>query len=143
MLKNLAFISLIICSLNAIASTDNTIFSCETKNGKIIKITQNQDNLFYSYGTKIKEEINIKQKISNEAVILGNNSGGYIYNSVIFKNGNYQYMVTALSDINVPSNKTFTGVDVSNQKKGNSVRIKCIDNTVHDNIESLSKDLNK
>lgn len=115
------------------------IFRCQTKNNKIIKVTREEDYLFYSFGAKGKEEINIKQKISDKSILLGSNASGYIYSSIIFKRGSYQYMVTALSDINVPSDKTFTGVDVSSEEKGEILSLKCRNDTIYDNIESLSK----
>jgi hypothetical protein len=149
-MKNLLTITLaaiFFASLNAKATAlEGEIFQCETGKNKTIKITRLNDKLIYTYSQNKKEDIRIEKDLYNEnipgvfspGVIMANKSGPYIYNTVIFNKGEYEYNVTALSDVNVPSVNTFSGVYV--QKNGKRIaKIKCQEKTIKDNFESLYK----
>ena len=127
-------------------ASDSLIFQCYTTKNKKIEISRNNDTLYYSYGTDRIKDIELKEDLYNNKIpgvfshniILANKSGPYIYNTVIFENGEYSYIVTALSDINIPSQKTFSGIYVT--KNGAQIaKIKCIDCTIKDQFESLYK----
>ncbi|AFJ47022.1 hypothetical protein [Shimwellia blattae] len=145
LIKVLMSISLLITTYQSSAS-DSLIFQCYTIQNKKVEILRNDDVLYYSYGTDKKKDIVLKENLYNNEipgmfsrnVILANKSGPYIYNNVIFKNGEYAYTVTVLSDINVPSEKTFSGIYVT--KNGSRIaKIKCVDSTIKDQFESLYK----
>ncbi len=128
---------------NANADTE-LVFQCMTKSKKTVKIERSDEILKYTYGNNKKNDLALETPlysakipgIFSSDVQLGNKSGPYIYNTVTFHNANYEYSVSALSDINAPSDKTFTGVRVSGDNI-KTTEIKCIDNTVQDNFESL------
>lgn len=145
LIKILTSISLLITTHQSSAS-DSLIFQCHTAQNKKIEISRSDNTLYYSYGKDQKKDITIKGELYNteipgmfsQNVILANKSGPYIYNNVIFENGEYAYTVTALSDINVPSEKTFSGVYVT--KNGSQIaKIKCINSTIKDRFEALYK----
>ncbi|CAK9883826.1 MAG: hypothetical protein XXXJIFNMEKO3_00200 [Candidatus Erwinia impunctatus] len=145
LIKILVSISLLITTHQSSAS-DILIFQCHTAQNKKIEISRINDILYYSYGSDQKKEIALKEDLYNNEipgmfshnVILANKSGPYIYNNVTFENGEYAYTVTVLSDINVPSEKTFSGIYVT--KNGSLIaKIKCVDNTIKDQFESLYK----
>lgn len=145
MIKVLVSMSLLITTHQSSAS-DNLIFKCYTANNKKIEISRNDNILYYSYGSDQQKDITLEENLYNNEipgmfshnVILANKSGPYIYNNVTFENGEYAYTVTVLSDINVPSEKTFSGVYVT--KNGSKIaKIKCVDSTIKDQFESLYK----
>jgi hypothetical protein len=115
-----------------------------TKSKKTIKIERADDVLNYSYGSENKIDLILETPLYSDStpglfssnVQLGNKSGPYIYNVVIFHNGKYEYSVTALSDINVLSEETFTGVRV-NSPSQKTIEIKCINETIQDRFESI------
>ena len=145
LIKILVSISLLI-TINPSNASNFLIFQCYTNKDKKIEILRSNDTLYYSYGTDRIKDIELKEELYNNKmpgifshnVILANKSGPYIYNTVIFENGEYSYIVTALSDINTPSEKTFSGIYVT--KNGAQIaKIKCIDSTIKDHFESLYK----
>lgn len=145
LIKVLASILLLIITHQSSAS-DSLIFQCHTAQNKIIEISRSDKLLYYSYGTNQKKDITIEEDLYNKEipgmfsrnVILANKSGPYIYNNVTFENAEYAYTVTVLSDINVPSEKTFSGVYVT--KNGSQIaKIKCVNSTIKDQFESLYK----
>ncbi|AYN30187.1 hypothetical protein D8682_26330 [Buttiauxella sp. 3AFRM03] len=142
-IKLIILASIFLLAFNTYAH-DKLVFQCNTSHGKTMKIERDNDTLIYSYGTPNKTDITLNTKLYNldipgvfsSNVRLANKSGQYIYNSVSFINGEYSYNLTALSDVNVPSDKTFTGVDV--YKKSTPVaKIQCVTDTIKDNFESL------
>lgn len=143
--KALASISLLVITYQSNAA-DSLVFQCNTSKNKTITISRSGNQLYYTYGTDKKNDIKIKEDLYSKEiqetfshnVNLANKSGPYIYNSVTFENGEYAYNVTVLSDINVPSDKTFSGVYVI--KSGSQVaRIRCKESTIKDQFESLYK----
>lgn len=145
LIKVLVSIFLLITTHQSSAS-DILIFQCHTAQNKKIEISRGNDTLYYSYGSNQKKDITLKENLYNNEipgmfshnVILANKSGPYIYNNVTFESGEYAYTVTALSDINVPSEKTFSGVYVT--KNGSQIaKIKCVNSTIKDQFESLYK----
>jgi len=136
-------VGLFFSASNAFANTE-LVFQCMTKSKKIIKIERTDETLKYTYGNDKKNDLTLETRLFSEKiptifssdVQLGNKSGPYVFNTVTFHNEEYTYSVSALSDINVPSDETFTGVYVS----GNNIKtnkIKCIEGTIKDNFESL------
>ncbi|ELN2578001.1 hypothetical protein RY966_003754 [Enterobacter kobei] len=136
-------VGLFFSALNANANTE-LVFQCMTKNKKVIKIERTNETLKYTYGNDKKNDLTLETPLFSEKiptmfssdVQLGNKSGPYVFNTVTFHNGEYAYSVSALSDINVPSDETFTGVYVS-ENKIKTTKIKCIESTIQDNFESL------
>jgi hypothetical protein len=136
-------VGLLFSSLNASASTE-LVFQCMTKSKKTIKIERENETLKYTYGNEKKNDLTLETPLFSEKiptlfssdVQLGNKSGPYIFNTVTFHNGEYAYSVSALSDINVPSDETFTGVYVSGESI-KTTKIKCIESSIQDNFESL------
>lgn len=136
-------VGLFFSALNASANTE-LVFQCMTKNKKVIKIERTNETLKYTYGNDKKNDLTLETPLFSEKiptifssdVQLGNKSGPYVFNTVTFHNGEYAYSVSALSDINVPSDETFTGVYVS-ENNIKITKIKCIESTIQDNFESL------
>ena len=136
-------VGLLFSAFNANANTE-LVFQCMTKSKKIVKIERTDDTLKYTFGSKEKNDLALDTPLYSDKipdlfssdVQLGNKSGPYIFNTVTFHNGEYEYSVSALSDINVPSDKTFTGVRVSGDKI-KTTEISCIEETIQDKFESL------
>lgn len=145
LLKISVFLSLLII-IHPSKASDSLIFQCYTAQNKKIEIVRRDDVLHYFYGPNRKKEMELKEALFDDEipelfspnVRLAQKSGPYIYNDVEFENGEYTYIVTALSDINVPSKETFSGVYVT-KNASLIAKIRCIDSTIKDNFESLHK----
>ncbi|MDF7681760.1 hypothetical protein PT300_14680 [Enterobacteriaceae bacterium ESL0689] len=136
-------VGLFFSAFNASANTE-IVFQCMTKNKKTIKIERVNDTLKYTYGNERKNDLTLESPLYSKEfsgifspdVQLGNKSGPYFFNTITFHNGEYNYSVIALSDINVPSDTTFTGVEISG-KNMKTKEIKCLEESIQDNFESL------
>lgn len=128
------------------AAKEILVFKCDTVRNKTIKISRIGDKLFYSYGKDQNKDVEIERNLYrsdipgmfSDGIIMANKSGPYIYNTISFDKDEYEYIVTALSEINVASEKTFSGIYV--QKNGiQREKIKCQEGTIKNNFESLYK----
>lgn len=122
------------------------VFKCDTVRNKTIKISRIGDRIFYSYGKDQNKDVEIEKDLYrsdipgmfSDGIIMANKSGPYIYNTISFDKDEHEYIVTALSEINVASEKIFSGIYV--QKNGiQREKTKCQEGTIKKNFESLYK----
>ena len=95
-MKKLAITLLL--GLTAQAAFANTMFSCQTNNGKQLSLTLVGDSFEYKFGKPNKTELTFKNKISdifNENRETSSWLGtGYFVLSVEMVNGKYSYIIT-------------------------------------------------
>lgn len=93
-----------------------TIFSCQTKSKKTIKVCQVGSSLVYSYGFANKPEIKIKHDVDDVIKSPWNGVGSSYNYSVGFKNGSTTYEVYGAHERKVKG-KYSAGVLVNTKNK--------------------------
>lgn len=104
-----------------VALADQTIFSCSTKNGKQLSITEARNNFQYSFGYPNKPELTFKNKSSDFEEY-----SGMWYSVYTMKNGKWKYAVTDSGDEDTMSSK----VEVYNPQNKLVATVPCIKGSV-------------
>lgn len=108
-----------------------TVFSCKTKNNKIIQVCKKGNHYIYHYGRAGKKP-ELRLKRSSEQVIKTpwNGFGSHYHQSIGFKNGNVVYSVFSQYE-RKPDGKKSGGVLVKAKK---DIYIDCRPKTIKDHI---------
>ncbi|MCY1697288.1 hypothetical protein OVA10_04220 [Lelliottia sp. SL45] len=123
------------------ATARETIFSCVTDNGKLVKVVKDGDQAIYElHNKKNKLEISLKNVIASMNIVFSEPDGSEITTSVPFKNGSFIYDVFTSTDRLTEEHPSQSGVIVS---KNNVflANLKCKNDSIKGNLLDIDTEL--
>lgn len=137
---SLVSVGMMISTVSTPAHADSLIFACQTKSGKVVRLSELGSNVRYSYGRDgYPDLVFIEHRHSVEKACRNDPNGGFFYHGMSIKHDGLTYTASKNESVD-PSRKFMTIslvylVSVSNAGGQTLSKIPCIRGIV-DNIRS-------